>query len=436
MFPKLSIDTRSIQPGEIYVAIRGENLDGHNFISQAVALGASGVIIDKDIDTFIIPSEVSIVRVPNCLEYLAEKAKERIAQFSPEIIGITGSVGKTTTKNAVVSVLREAFDVITPKGNLNTLLGVSLSILNDLTRANTKLVVEVGTYQIGNIANFCNWIRPNICLITNVQPVHLERMKTIENIAQAKGELVEAISSQGTACLNWDDFRVREMKSKCKGNIIFYGIAEQALINPSCLTNKIPLLGEYRTYTALAAYSIGFVLGMHKDFILNGLSKIKPEKGRLVILPGKDRISIIDDTYNASLMSTLTAINVLKSQQAKRRIAILGDMFELGIEEEKSHHDVIQYAFANVDKLILVGARMKKYGQVALDSKENKNVSFFDDLKSTIKMLEETTFFQTGDIVLVKGSAGMRMEKIVTILLDESINPAEVLARQEKSWQF
>jgi len=435
MISRISIDTRSMQVGDTFVAIQGEKYDGHNFLSKAIEKGATNLIIDRnDIDISKIPEGINIIKVENCTEFLAQEARNRLLNLETQVIAITGSVGKTTTKNAIVAVLSNFFDVISPKGNLNTLLGVSITVLNEINKPNQKFVVEVGTYQRGNIAVFCKYIQPSVVVVTNVQPVHLERMGTIDNIAIAKGEIVEAVDANGTACLNWDDFRVKAMRSKCSGKIISYGVSLDADVKPSDIKVEIPLLGDYKVYTALAAYSVGHAFGLSGDEINLGLSNIKSEKGRLNKLKGKNNITVLDDSYNASLSSALDALKVLERDDSRRRVAILGDMLELGSEEDASHEDVILTALKIADILILVGDRMNT-AYKKIKELQTKKAFIFSNYRLAIDQIGEIYQPVVGDLVLVKGSAGMRMEKLVEFLLAPDINPANVLVRQEQGWK-
>lgn len=436
MKSRFSIDTRTLQPGDTYVAIRGEKFDGHDFLEAAVKKGAARLIVDRaDIERSAFFSNVEVERAPDCLGFLAREAMDRLDSLQTRVITITGSVGKTTTKRAVVAVLNRAFDVVAPTGNLNTLLGVSLTILNEVTRPNQKLVAEAGAYQRGDISKFCEWIKPSIAVVTNVQPVHLERMGSLDNIASAKGELVGALSEQGIACLNMDDARVREMRLRCKGRVIFYGHDPAADINPSCIKAEVPLLGGYRTITAMAAYAVGVALGLDDKTINAGLSDIRPEKGRLNRLRGKNGSTILDDSYNASLSSSLEALEVLRSRKESRKIAIMGDMLELGEAEAESHRQVVRSALESADIAIFVGSRMRTAVLQCSPEREISNICFFDHAEAVASL--SRIFVPTAeDVILVKGSAGLRMENIVESLLAPDLAPAEALVRQEKNWKI
>ncbi len=434
---RYSIDTRSIKPGEYYVAIRGERYDGHDYIEEAVNKGAKGLVVErKSVQSSDFP-DIPIKIVEDCSVYIAEQARNRIKELGSKVVLITGSVGKTTTKNAIVDVLVPHLEVMSPSGNLNTLLGISLTILNHLVDSNQILVAEVGTYQVGNIANLCSYIKSHIAVVTNVHPVHLSRMKTIQNIALAKSELVSSLPKHGVACLNWDDPFVRPMSKLVKGRTVSYSMSNEfADVTPRYINVELPSLGEYQIYSALAAFCIGKEFGISSEHINQSLANLRPIKGRLNLLCGLEGAIIIDDSYNASDISTFEALRVLGNYPGKRRIAILGDMLELGDRELDAHQQTIKHAAGLVDILVLVGSRMNV---AAYELGINKSRTIFIHAKPTeisqFITKRQVNFPKPGDIILVKGSAGMRMENVVEHLLHPDIDPTTVLVRQESQWK-
>jgi UDP-N-acetylmuramoyl-tripeptide--D-alanyl-D-alanine ligase len=432
-------DTRSIRPGEYYVAIRGERYDGHTFVANALHKGAAGLIIERDtaaLDGVTIPPHVEVIRVDDSVAYLARQAQQRITSLGCDVVAITGSVGKTTTKNAIVTVLEQAFPVITPQGNWNTLLGLSLTVLNELTSSEQKFVTEIGIYHAGEITEICRFIPPTVGVVVNVQAVHLDTLGTVENVAQAKGELVEMLTESGTACLNYDDPRVRAMQSRCKGRVLFYGTDPAADIRPDRITADIPLLGVYKTSTALAALSVGACFGMPDALINQGLARLGTVKGRLVKLLGVEGTTLLDDTYNASLSSSLAALDALQQQPATRRIAFLGDMLELGSTEDAAHQTVLDRALEVAERVVLVGPRFARAAQ-ALPPQHSERVALFATSHEAVEALKlgEPYHARAGDVLLFKGSAGIRMERMVAFFLHPDIEPHTVLVRQEANWR-
>ncbi len=431
-----SHDTRTLQPGQYYVAIRGERHDGHRFIPDALAKGARGLVVAADATLPPLPPEVAVVRAPDTELYLAEQARARLHSLGTQVVAVTGSVGKTTTKGAVVAVLQQAHTVVTPQGNWNSLLGLSLTILNHLTRPEELFVTEIGIYYAGEITHVCQYVAPTVGVVVNVQPVHLDTMGTIENIAQAKGELVACLPPHGTACLNADDERVRAMASRCAGSVLLYGEHPTATVRRERITSDIPLAGTYRTSTALAAVAVGQVLGMDDAQINAGIRQIRSEKGRLVTLPGRAGCTLIDDTYNASRASTAAALAVLASRPVTRRVACLGDMLELGSTEAEAHRAMVQQAQQTADMVVLVGSR---YGQALHDLgiATGDTLHHYPVVEDAVAALAAGTLpiGAAGDCVLVKGSAGIRMERLLVPLLRPDVDAAAVLARQGAAWQ-
>lgn len=433
---KYSKDTRTIKPGEYYVAIRGERYNGHDFILDAILKGAIGIIIEEDIADVQIPNHIKIIRVDNSIEFLANEANKRIQTLKTEIVAITGSVGKTTTKKAIASVLSQVFPIVESQDNLNTLLGLSLTVLNSLVSKDEILIIEMGTNRLGDLARMCNTFPPSVSVVLNVKPVHIATMGSIETIARAKKEIVDALDEKGTACLNFDDPIVRKMGHSCKGNVVFFGRNPDANITFDNIKVDIPLLGPYRIDTALAAYCVGKCFGLSEDVINRGLENIEPEKGRLVQLPGIYGINIIDDTYNASPVSMIAALEVLQNCPAKRRIALLADMLELGDLEVSGHHQVLEAALQVADIVLLIGPRFSKTTRIA-EKTNTKIIQCYETQDEAIRSLQNGIIYQPreGDYLLCKGSASMRMERLVKLFLDPNVDASKVLVRQSESWK-
>jgi len=428
---RYSTDTRTIRPGEIYVAIKGDRFDGHAFTADAVAKGASGLIVEKPVSA---PSHVQVVQVPNPVQHLAEEAHKKLLRIRPTVIAITGSVGKTSTKNAITTVLEGQFPVLSTSGNLNTVLGVSRTLLNGDFDATTKVVLEMGACRTGDIAKLCEYFPPDISVVTNVHGVHLETFGSIEGVVQGKSEIVQALSPGGTACLNADDARVATMEAVNAGRTMWYGTDETCSISPELILEPLPLLGDHVIYLALAAFAVGHVLGMPHDVIRERLAALRPEKGRLSRLPGISGCTLIDDSYNASPAATRSALAVLRREPAARRVACLGDMLELGPQSRDEHIAIIEEALSVADHVVLVGAHMSD----ALASCPGwKEITFFKSARQAVHALQRGMPIQpgSGDVFLVKGSQGMGMEHISRLLLREDIAPETVLCRQTQSWR-
>jgi UDP-N-acetylmuramoyl-tripeptide--D-alanyl-D-alanine ligase len=447
------IDSREACPNSLFVALHGEHQDGHDFVADAFARGAVATIVEREVDAECqrvdtrSPLPETSIWPPICL--MTEdslKALQRLAafwrvRFSPRVIGVTGSVGKTTTKEMIWSVLRKKFRTLKSWGSYNNEIGLPLTLLY-LDSNHERVVLEMGMYALGEITELAAIARPHVGVVTNVGPTHLERLGTIEGVAQAKSELVEALppaSEGGAAILNGDDPMVRAMAEKTEAEIFYWGL------DPACdlwashiesqglegvrfqlhhkgerLHVKIPLLGRHSVHTALAAAAVGLVEGESWEEIIAGLWDVT-EQLRLVAVQGIRGSTILDDTYNSSPTSTIAALNLLE-EMSGRKIAVLGDMLELGEFEEEGHRKVGRRAVDVVSVLITVGPRGRIIGQEALTcGMVERDVFTVEDNAQAVAHLRQ--ILGQDDIVLVKGSRGMKMEEIVAALtapLDQS----------------
>jgi UDP-N-acetylmuramoyl-tripeptide--D-alanyl-D-alanine ligase len=436
-----SKDTRTIDPGDTYVAIKGEHHDGHDFIPEAIEKGAAGVVTEQDVDA---PDEVEVTRVDDSIGYLTEQATKKISRLDPDIVAITGSMGKTSTKMAILAVLGEAFEVIASEGNKNTPLGLSLLVLNREITPETKLVLEMGARLEGDLKELCSYFPPDVSVITNVRRVHIETFGSIEGVQREKSELVRALGEDGTACLNGDDERVLAMDDVNAGRAITYGQDESCDVQPERITATLPSLGEPALYTGLAAMSAGLAFDLPEEQINRGLEKQEPEKGRLRRLRGKNESILIDDSYNASPEAVRAALGVLTGQAQEqreergqtRRVAFLGDMLELGDTETERHAEILSEAAEAVDVLHAVGEIMAE-GAAEMPDEQRERVTLHDNSSDLADALRAGRLYQPepGDVMLVKGSQGGRMERVSEALLHPEIDPEDVLPRQEESWK-
>lgn len=427
-----STDTRTLQPGDTYVAIRGEVHDGHRFIPQAIEAGATGIITEQDVE---VPEGIEVTHVTNSIDWLVEHASAKVRASNSKVVAITGSVGKTTTRAAVHAVVAESFPVVASEGNKNTPLGLSLMLLNREIPDGAVLVLEMGARLKGDIRELCEAFPPDVSVLTNVKGVHVETMGSIEGVAREKSEIVRALTKDGIACLNGDDLRVRAMKDLHEGTTLLFGTSPSCDLVPTLVTATLPILGDHAMHTALAAFAVGRALGMDDAAINRGLEAIKPETGRLVRLKGSNGSTLIDDTYNASPDAAVAALNVLRQLEGSRHIACLGDMLELGDTEVEQHADVLRAALEHADVVVAVGPIMAQASRrLAADGLAVQAVASSTDLADTIRA-GEVGFPQPGDVVLVKGSQGTRMERVSEALLHSDLDPADVLPRQSTSWR-
>jgi UDP-N-acetylmuramoyl-tripeptide--D-alanyl-D-alanine ligase len=441
---RVVIDSREAEPGDLFVALKGERTDGHSFVADAFGRGAVAALVEQDLalDCPVIdlrPESATVTRVtlPVCLRVnhtlasLQDLSGWWRSKFNVRVVGITGSVGKTSTKELVWTVLSRRFHTLRSEGNLNNEIGVPLTLLQ-LEPAYQRVVLEMGMYAHGEIARLCELARPAVGVVTNIGPVHLERLGSLEAIAAAKAELVEALPPDGVAILNYDEPLVLAMASKAESRVLLYGLDSRADLWADDIESEglegisfqmhyqrenlrvhVPLLGRHSVHTALRAAAVGLAEGMSWDDILAGLQD-RQAQIRLVTAPGPQGSTILDDTYNSSPASAIAALNLLAELDG-RKIAVLGDMLELGSYEEEGHRLVGRRAMDVAEILVAVGPRGRIIGQEALSLGTSPGRVFVcDDNQAAVECLRAT--IRPGDYVLIKGSRGMKMEEIVTAL--------------------
>ncbi len=468
------IDSRQAEPGALFVALKGERSDGHEYVGDAFSRGAVAAIVEREVavearvldltgpsgGSQITDSDVSLpvlIRVKDGRQALQQAAAFWRRQHPDlRVIGITGSVGKTTTKELTAAVLARRYITLKSEASYNNEIGLPLTLLH-LTGEHERVVLEMGMYDVGEIADLARIGQPQVGVVTIVGPVHLERAGSIERIVAAKSELVEALPSapNGVAVLNYDDERVRGMAQATKAHVFYYGLSSEAdlwadeieglglegirfqlhyclggesrrpapasMEKPALargevcevLHVRIPLLGRHSVHTALRAAAVGLVEGLTWQEIIEGLRGPSSQL-RLVAVPGPEGAIILDDTYNASPASTIAALNLLEELDG-RKIAVLGDMLELGDYEQEGHEKVGLRVLEVADVLIAVGACGRIIGETALRwGMPAERVHIVEENGAAIDLLEGMV---TGsDVVLVKGSRALRMEEIVFAL--------------------
>jgi UDP-N-acetylmuramoyl-tripeptide--D-alanyl-D-alanine ligase len=442
------IDSRQAKPGALFVAFEGEQDDGHEYVADAFSRGAVAAVVERPIKTTkltmdladpsrTLPSAWSlpmVIKAPSSLLALQQIATFWRQRHDVRVIGITGSVGKTTTKELSAAVLARRYTVLKSEASYNNEIGLPLTLMK-LKNEHERVVLEMGMYDVGEISDLARIAKPQVGVVTIVGPVHLERAGSIERIAQAKAELVKALPAEpeGVAILNYDDERVRAMARETQAKVFYYGLSPEADLWVDDIEGlgldgirfrlhygdeemfvRIPLLGRHSVHTALRAAAVGLVEGMDWQEIIEGLRGPSPQL-RLVSVPGPMGSIILDDTYNASPASTIAALNLLEELDG-RKIAILGDMLELGDYEEEGHQKVGMRALEVADVLITVGARGRIIGEAALRwGMASEQVHILDKNDQVIDLLEKMV--KANDVVLVKGSRGMKMEQIVNALV-------------------
>lgn len=442
------IDSRLTIPGSLFVAIPGERTDGHLFIEAAFSKGAVAALVQQDtpnIYTLDLRAPVTYemvagFKIPVCLRVDdTVSALQTVAKFwrthlNVSVVGITGSVGKTTTKEIIAAVLSTRFRTLKSKGNFNNEIGLPISILQ-ISEAHERAVLEMGFFQIGEIDLLCSIAKPRIGVVNNVYAVHLSRAGSIENIVQGKGELIESLPSDGVAILNMDEPLVMSMASRAKCRVMTYGLDPQAHVWASQVVGlgldgirfqlhygheslhvRFPMLGRHSVHTALRAVAVGLVEGLTWQEIIEGLQGLEAKAQlRLYAVTGPGGSLLVDDSYNATTESMIAALNLLNDMDARRRIAVLGDMLELGELEERGHRMVGKRAADVVDELVTIGTRAEIIADEARAcGLSAKNIIKMHERDAVQKYLQE--HLREGDVVLVKGSHGLRLDRMVSAL--------------------
>ena len=458
----LSIDSRAISEGDVFVAFDGAKVDGHQFVIPSLSKGASAALVTHDLSEVQVDisnaghSDLSLsesatavgtanlsmngkalIRVQNSLDAVQRLAMYERSRFSGPVIGVTGSNGKTTTKDMLKTVFSTGGPCLATAGNLNTELGLPLTLLRR-QGTETSIVLEMGMRGLGQIAELCRIGQPTVGIITNIGQSHLELLGSQERIAQAKGELLEALPSDGIAALTAGDPWLERIYTRCKGRVLWYGLSEQAdafaadleptstgtrfhatVLGKSTVV-ELPTPGRHNVVNALGALLLGAVHDLSLDAMADALRNLPASVGRLRIFQGRDGRSVIDDCYNASPLSMKASLSVLMEQMEQAKgatsVAILGDMFELGDYEEAGHREVGRFcAEIGVTRLITVGERAKWIAKEAVAA-GHPQVRHFATKQELLSELEGEGVVPTEATVLVKASRGMALEDIVAAL--------------------
>lgn len=430
------LDSRKVGKGYVFIAARGERVDGHSFIDSVFAAGAMGVICEKAPQN----PKGAYILVEDSFQALKDIAAYYRKQLDIKVVGITGSVGKTSTKEFVASVLSKGFRVQKTEGNFNNEIGLPLTVLR--IREDCQVaVLEMGISDFGEMHRLSKIARPDVCLITNIGQCHLENLGTRDGILKAKTEIFDYMQEDGAVCLNGDDDKLVTIK-EVKGHVpIFFGGKDSNDIYASDYENRglagsravihinrkdrradfeadIPLPGEHMLYNALAATAAGVLFGLSTEQIQEGIRDVEAVGGRShVIRTG--RLTLIDDCYNANPVSMKAALDLLAMtgiDESGRRVAVLGDMFELGTDEAALHYEVGAYAAdKKIDVVICAGQLCKNmYDGAKTVDNSAAEVYYYPDKESLLTDIG--SLIKDRDIVLVKASHGMHFEELVSKL--------------------
>ena len=416
------IDSRQIEPGYIFVATKGERVDGHQFIPDVFAKGAMAVICE------VLPEEDlgPCILVKDSFMALKQAAAFYRLQLNIRVVGITGSVGKTSTKEFVASVLSEKYKVHKTAGNYNNEVGLPLTIFG-IQEDDQIAVLEMGINTFGEMHRLSEVAKPDICVMTNIGQCHLENLIDRDGILRAKSEIFDFMNPKGTVVVNGDDDKLATIHEVYGKAPVTFGMNKQNAIWADHIENRgllgscadihmgdevvhaiIPLPGEHMIYNAMAAAAVALQFGMSKEEIAAGISHVEAVAGRSHLVEAGDKV-IIDDCYNANPVSMKAAIDLLATAPG-RKVAILGDMFELGENEKAMHGEVGEYAAEKgIDLILCVGELSEAMYQEAAGN--GGNAKYYETREALEEVLNE--ILQPGDTVLVKASHSMAFEKLV-----------------------
>jgi len=428
-FQGISTDSRTVQPGDLFIPLRGDNYDGHDYLTQAIQRGAAACLSEEMIGGLLVP----VVKVADTLKALGDLAAAVRRQFAGPVVGITGTSGKTTCKEMLASILEQTGPGLKSAGNFNNLIGVPQTLF-ELKPEHRWVVVEMGMSERGEIARLAEIATPNIGLITNVGAGHLENFKEIAGVARAKGELFISLPTDGVALINADDAEICQLPVANGVHKVLFGTSHDATIRADKIMAQngsvgfdlmidgavqrvvLPLPGRHNVSNALAAAAAASVLDVGLKDIATGLETFKPCPGRMELLALPGDIVVLEDSYNANPLSVRAALDALHDLgSAGRRIAVLADMLELGPTAPELHRQIGAIVAERTDWLFTYGVLAEEIARGALDAGLPTDKVFVasshDELAA--RLLE---LLKAGDRILIKGSRGMRMEKITAAL--------------------
>ena len=430
-FNRLCIDTRKIESDNIYLAINGERFNGNEFVIEAFSKGASIVIVDEILFNLEECKELgTVIKVNNSEKALLNLASYYRKKLGLKVVGVTGSCGKTSTKDLIAAFLSEKYKVFKTKGNFNNQIGLPLMIL-ELDSSIDVAVLEMGMSNLGEIDVLANCARPDIAVITNIGLSHIENLKTQENILKAKSEIFNYFDENNTLIINGEDKYLLKINNKCfeikrigynhEYDVYAYNIILEednttfsVKDNNQEFTFNIPMAGKHNVLNSMLATAVAKKMNVSFEEMKNGIKNLEATSMRLEVIK-KDKITIINDCYNASPDSMKSSIDVLNSYKKGRKVAILGTMNELGDEAINAHTEVGYYAKDKIDFLVAIG----KYKDCFKKGYSLDNIITFENKNDFISNIN--TIIKENDVILVKASRGMKFEEIVNSLEEAEI---------------
>ena len=429
----ISTDTRTLAAGDLFIALAGENFDGHDYLAKAAERGAAGLLIRADAakKLAMAPGELPVIAVPDTLRALGDIARDWRQRFQIPVVAITGSSGKTTTKEMIATIASRTRNTLKTEGNLNNRIGVPLTLLR-LRKNHEIAVVEMGTNSPGEIAMLAAIALPDVGLITNIGPAHIEGLGSLDAIREEKGSLFEVMAGRGAAILNHDDPAIGVLAGLLQGKRVTFGLGPDAAITARRVETVGPegvrfdlvidgigapvflaAAGEHNVRNALAAAAAAWTLGFDRSQIAAGLAAFRPVPGRTEIRQLGNGAHLVIDTYNANPASVREALKTLQGLRGNgKAVVILGDMLELGERSEEWHGEIgALLADTDIQDLFLKGSLTKALAAGAIRMGfPAERIAFFDDPQQVVSSLR--SWLKKGDWVLIKGSRKMKMEAV------------------------
>ena len=425
------IDSRKVQNDSLFIAIKGARVDGHSFIPQVMENGALCSVSEQDLGDVPYP----YIKVASCEQALKDIAEHYRRSLDIKVVGISGSVGKTSTKEMIASVLSEKYNVLKTEGNFNNEIGLPLTVFN-LREEHEIAVLEMGISNFGEMTRLARVARPDICVITNIGVAHIENLGSRDGILRAKTEMFDSMNPEGTIILNGDDDKLRGYVPKNGIAPVYFGLDPSCPYHAGSIQNMglrgttaefitpseqfeahISIPGDHMIYNALAGIAVGTALGMTSDEIRRGIEKLVPLAGRNNLIE-TEHYTIIDDCYNANPASMQASIAVL-SEADTRAVAILGDMFELGESGPQMHYETGKYAAdCGIDVLVCIGELSKETARGARENSVPSQIEIHEYLTKDDFFRDSSKILKEKDTILVKASHGMNFAQIVDKLQD------------------
>lgn len=431
----VTTDSRKVPEGALFVPLAGERADGHDYLEAAMDGGAAGALVSRAPDAF--QKGHFYIRVVDTRAALGKLAAYYRSRFDLPVAGVTGSVGKTTTKDMIASVLSERFHVCKTEGNFNNDLGVPLTLLR-LSREDEAAVVEMGMNHAGEIRNLARMVRPTLGAITNIGDAHIEFLGSRENILRAKCEMFEFLAPEGAALLNGDDPLLRTLKGRLNRKVVWCGTAEDADVRVSEIESRgteeiscrvdspfysgsltIPAPGRHMIYSAAMAVAAGGLLGLSGEELRRGVAAFRPTGMRMNVLKLTGRVTVLDDCYNANPQSMAAAVEVLSRSERAHKIAVLGDMGELGELGPQAHYELgRKLGEAGIETAVAVGGLARHIRDGARDAGVPR-VLYFETKEEAHPALAE--LLSDDCAILVKASHSMHFEELVSFLKEAAM---------------